>query len=97
MTSKLKNKSDFLKNVMTWKCTRNISVNYYSGKKKKDTEKRERNKNRQRVKSNSLTLFMAFFTDCPLTLLNSYGTHKQDVQPPKALGSIKTQMQPCKK
>lgn len=53
MTSKPTNKSVFLKNDMTWKCTRNISVNYYSGKKEKDTEReRERNKNRQRVKSN---------------------------------------------
>jgi len=40
-----------------------------------------------------ITPFTAFFTDCPLTHLNSYGTHKQDVQPPKDLGSIKTQMQ----
>ncbi len=90
MTIEPKSKSDFLKNDMTWKCIRNTSVNCYSGKKKKETEReRETSTDRER-RVITRTLFMACFTDWPLTHLNPHGTHKQDVQPPEALGSIKT-------
>lgn len=92
MTLKPQSKSDFLNNDMTWKCIRNISVNYYSGKKKKGTEReRETRADRER-RVIMLTLFMACFTDWLLTHFNPYGTQKQDAQPPKALGSIKTQL-----